>query len=590
MKARCLGAAPLRALARRGAAAAAAAVAIALLPMPMPAQAAGEPATLARARAALEARDFATALPLYEHLVAARPADADLLIEAARAQGYADHNGAAARLYRQALQAAPARRADILPSLAWQTLWAGDAGTALALFDELARAGKDRADRADALDGAGQAHQALGDLDAAARAYAQALALAPDHRRLQLRLARVLLWQDRHAEAIARLQALQREAPDDRDVGWTLANALNFAGRHRAALREFARWGAPRNAGERVDLARAWYWAGDDERAAALLHEPIDAEARWLRDWRVVREAKNYVYAGIDGAHDRDHLEVTALTVGGGWRPDARTLFEVQSRHAWIRSPDGAASGQQLQGLARWRLGALDAPGGVWLPSLALRANRYGRRDFVGGTAHLVWLPRDGWRVDADASRDTIETPRAIAAHIEVDTVSLGADWKPDARWSASAALATLRFSDANTRQRINARVDYAIALRPRWVAGIEAMGFTASNPSGARHDDHGYWNPSRYHELRAYSALAVEQRPFEFTARVAFGSSREVDGDARVSHSTPHQWELAVAADAAPGLRLRAAIGASGSGFGLAGGGAGYWRRYASIGLVAWF
>ena len=585
MKARCRGAA-LRALALRSAAAAA----VAIVQLPMPAQAAGEPPLLARARAALDARDFATALPLYERLLAASPTDADLLIEAARAQGYADRNGEAARLYRQALQVAPARRADILPSLAWQTLWGGDAGTALALFDELARTGKDRADRADALDGAGQAHQALGDLDAAAAAYAQALALQPDNRRLKLRLARVLLWQDRHAEAIARLQALQREAPADRDIGWTLANALNFSGQHRAALREFARWGAPRNAGERVDLARARYWAGDDEGAAALLHEPIDAEARWLRDWRVARESKNYVYAGIDGARDRDHLEVTALTVGGGWRPDARTLLEVQSRHAWISNPVGAPSGQQLQGLARWRLGAADANTGVWLPSLALRANHYDRWDFVGGTAHVVWLPRDGWRVDADASRDTIETPGAIAAHIKVDTLSLGADWKPDARWSTSAALATLRFSDANTRQRINARVDYAISLRPRWVAGIEAMSFTASNPTGADHQDHGYWNPRRYHELRAYSALAVEQRPFEFTARVAFGSSREVDGDARVSHGTPHQWELAATADAAPGLRLRAAIGASGSGFGLAGGGAGYWRRYANIGLVAWF
>ena len=561
-----------------------------MLLSPLAAQAAPDPALLARARSALERRDFPAALPLYAQLVAADPADADLLIEAARAQGFADRNADAARLYRQALGAAPARRADILPSLAWQTLWAGDAMAALHLFDELARTRTDSAGRADALDGAGQAQQALGHLGAASESYTQALALRPGDRRLEMRLALVLLWQDRHAEAIARLRALQAQAPGDRDIGWALANALNFAGRHREALREFDRWGAPRNAGERMDLARAWHWAGDDERAAALLAGATDADARWLRDWRVARESKPYLYGSIDSARDRDGLEVTAASLAAGWRRDARLLYEVQARHVALRDPNGAPSGQQWQGLVRWRLGDVEDGAGVWLPSLALRANRYDGWNFVSGTAHAVWLPRDGLRVDADAARDPIETPLAVARRITVDAVSLGADWKPDARWSATGALATLHFSDANTRQRVNGRADYAITLRPRWVVGVDAMSFTASNPTRATHAGNGYWNPRRYDEARAYTALVVEQRPFEFSARLAFGASREVDGDGNASHGRPHQWELALDADAAPGLRLRLAAGASGSGFGLAGGGAGYWRRYASLSLIGWF
>ena len=73
-------------------------------------------------------------------------------------------------------------------------------------------------------------------------------------------------------------------------------------------------------------------------------------------------------------------------------------------------------------------------------------------------------------------------------------------------------------------------------------------------------------------------------------TRPASFSTSRETDGWGTVSSGQPNLLELAVARDLSPSLRLRAAIGGSGSGVGLTGGGAGYWRRAASIGIVGWF
>lgn len=137
----------------------------------------------AQARAAAERRDWPQALAGFDELVARHGDDVDLLIEAARVNGFADRNAQAAALYRRALALAPARRADILPSLAWQSLWGGEPAQAQALFGErLAEASG--AVRAELLDGLGQARQALGDQAGALQAFREAHALAPSDPRL----------------------------------------------------------------------------------------------------------------------------------------------------------------------------------------------------------------------------------------------------------------------------------------------------------------------------------------------------------------------------------------------------------------------
>lgn len=545
------------------------------------------PSAIDRARAAVERRDFDVALPLYEQLVSSRPGDADLLIEAARVSGFADRNAEAAARYRQVLTIAPQRRADVLPSLAWQTLWAGEAREAQLLFEELTRTG---ADRADAFDGLGQALYLRGEADAAIAAWQASLAERPAQPAVERRLASALMWSDRFAEAEALLAGSLARDPTDRRAAWLRAQGWNLAGRHRAALAEFERLGGPDNDGERVDVARAWAWAGFDERALPLLAATRDADAAWWRDHRVRRETRPYVYGQVDGANDADDLRTTSAFVGFAWRPRAGATADVGARHAAVDDPYGRASGRQLQASWRQRLGEPGDEFGVWWPSLTLRISDWGGWSPWSGQARVAWMPVDGWRLDAEAGRELVETPKAIAERVTVDVVALGAAHRPDPRVALAASAAALRFDDGNFRRRVRARADWRLAASPRWTVGIDVMAFDSSRPTGPGVPDRGYWNPERYREGLLLTAVSVDRRPWTVDARLGVGVSREVDGAGNASSGQPGTLELTVRRDLAPGAQVLLSVGGSGRGAGLVGGGGDYWRRYATLSLLAWF
>ena len=132
-------------------------------------------------------------------------------------------------------------------------------------------------------------------------------------------------------------------------------------------------------------------------------------------------------------------------------------------------------------------------------------------------------------------------------------------------------------------------RAERALAMNPRWVVGAEAMQFRSSDPTGPARPARGYWSPRDYREWRVYSGLEARHGPWTVDARLGLGRSDETDGFGNASRGEPNLWAFGLAVDATPTLRLRLAVGGSGSGFGAAGG-AGYWRRYASIGLEGWF
>lgn len=540
-----------------------------------------------RAREASARRDWPTALQLFERLVERHPQDVDLLIEAARVQGFADRNAEAARLYRQALAAAPGRRADIVPSLAWQSLWSGEAAQALALFDERLAALSGPA-RAEWLDGLAQARQALGDQAGALQAYREADALSPGQKRLQQRLALSWLWNGHEARATELLQELARRHPQDREIAWSLANTRNFAGAHRAALAGFRAWPHPGAPGERADLARAWRWAGYEERALPLLAEPIDAESAWLRDYRVRREVAPYVYATAERSEDRDALVLRAAVLGGGWHPRAGATAELQGRTLTLRDAHDGMDGRQLLATLRWRVGEAEAPGGTWWPSVALRVSQIEGWQTWAPTVRLTGIPRDHWRVDLEATRELVEAPRALASRVQVDVASIGVEHRPPAPWQLSAAAAIARFDDGTQRLRLSTRAAWRVVSRPRVWAGAE--GLWLDRLQGHPATDRGYWNPLRYHEARAFVALEQEWRPFELQGRLAYGSSRELDGSGRWSRGSPHMWELGLGWDLRPALRLRLAAGGSGADLGLGGGGTGYWRRYLNLSANLWF
>jgi tetratricopeptide (TPR) repeat protein len=493
----------------------------------------GRASALAEARAAVDRGEHRRAIALYAPLLAARPDDADLLIEAARVHGFADRNAEAAALYRRALAAAPGRRADIVPSLAWQTLWAGDAAAALALFGELPAS-------AEVLDGIGQAHQALGQDRAAALAFGRALQAAPQP-----------------------------------------------------------------GAGLRRRAAQALVWAGFDDRAAPLLADATEPDAAWLRDVTIGRGQRRYAYGGIEHAIDRDRLEAWSATLGAGWRPAGLHTAETRLRRLRLTDAAGRVDGTEVQGLLRWRLGGLDAPGGTWWPGVVLRLARLDGWQPLTGLVRTTWVPRDGWRVDAEAGRDIVESPRAVAERVHVDTVSLGADWRPLPSLTTTAALAHLRFDDGNRRDRTLLRAEWRVPLPavPAWrgarlTLGAEALRFRSARPTGPDVATRGYWNPASYAEHRLTAAWDWNARPWSAGLRLALGEATERDGWGNRTRAHPHGWQLTLAHDVSPGLRLQLSASGSGRSLGIdtggssrgAAGGGGYWRRAVSASVIGWF
>lgn len=544
---------------------------------------------LERARDAAAQRAFSVALPLYLDLIEGEPGNVELLIETARMHGFADRNADAARFYNRAIGLDPARRDALLPSMAWQTLWGGDTTQALRLFVELSERTQDTA-RADALDGLGQARMALGDDVGALSAWNDALRLQPDHTGVAQRRALALLWQDRHPEAIAAFEALVRLHPGRRDLAWSLANAYNFSGQHRRAVAAFQSLGAPANDAERYDLARAWRWAGESDRAAPLLAGSSAPDSEWLRDWRVQRDLARRQWAQIDSARDRDQLRTRSITLSAGDRPRADFWRDLSVRHLSLRDANGTPSGPQLEGKLQWRLGGATSQRGTAWTSIALRASRYGDWSPLTGAAHLTWLPADRWRIDADLQREVIEAPRAVSHRVTVDTASVGVDHRPTAWWTVAGAVSALRFDDGNLRWRLNARAEHALTLSPRWVLGAEAMAFQSSDPEGPAVTGRGYWNPDRYSEWRGFTGVTWDHGRWDLKAKLGMGHARELDGFGNRSSGRPNVWELGVGYDLTPQLKLQGAFGGSGRGFGLAGGSVGYWRRHASLSLNGWF
>lgn len=481
---------------------------------------------LAAARAATDRRDYASALPLFERLVQQAPADADLLIEAARVFGWADRNARSAALYRQALVAAPGRRADIVPSLAWQTAWSAGWSAALPLFDEAA--------------------------------------------------------------------ALR---PGDRTLGWARANALNMVGRQREAIAAFGRWLPAASERERLDLARALRWAGYEDRAWPLLQGAREPETVWLRDFRSARDIAAYGWAALELSEDRDTLRGKSLAAGAGLQPLAGTNVEFGTRRLALDDSNGTARAKSFEASARARFGEPDSPAGTWWPQIILRTHRIDSaspawRPFTS-TVRLKWVPRDLWRVDAEHARELVETPLALANRVRAEVTSLGADWRRDERLAFAGSVARVRFDDGTTRERLAARSEWALSLRPRWTVGAEwsRMQRTAEGAPGS--DARGYWSPRRYEEVRLVTGASWEWRPWELQARVGLARSREIDSGGNASSGAPHLWELALAWDPAPAWRLRASAGGSGQALGLGTGGASgakYWRRWATLGINGWF
>lgn len=554
--------------------------------------------TLPQARAHVDARQYGQALSIYEALLREQPANTDLLIETARVYGFADRHAEAIATYRRVIEVDPGRRKDVLGALAWQTLWSGDAAAALPLFAEARGFATAPKLQADLWRGTGEACVQTGDNACALDAYRQALALTPGDKDLQRRIALVLLWMDEYAQAEAAWRALLADDPTDKRAQAGLARTINAAGRHNEAVRLYRSLDDGSDADLRLDHARAIRWAGYDAAAFPLLHGRADPAAVFLRDWRIDREQKHYVWGGIDYSTDADELDILAVGAGAGTALQPGLWLEGGYRFARLDSPQGDVNANRVQATLRGLIGTPGVtPPGLLIPSLTLAWNDYDGWTPITGYASVRWLPQDLWRFSADLGREVVETPQAIGNRITVDVAAIGVEYRLPPRWSFAGTLSNLNFSDGNNRVRVYGRVDYATRFNPKVVVGVEGAAFNDSDPASfatprppGTLPPAGYWNPKDYVEGRVFAGVYWERDDWDAYGRVALGLSRETDGDGNRSTGHPNLLEAGIAHDVGPGLRWRLYAGGSGSSFAVGNGGTGYWRRYIGFMLTAWF
>lgn len=534
-------------------------------------------ADLADARALVEQRRYAEAIAVYDGLLAEPPRRADLLIEAARVNAWADRHAASAGLYRQAIEAAPQRRHDVLLPLAWQLAWRGTHAEAMPLFREVADSMPGQ--RTEALHGLAESLAADNRLAEALAVY-RALA-APADIKARHGEARMLLWLDRHDEAAAGYRALLASDPDDRAAQIGLARALNYGGRHFAAVSTYAAavGGQTTPATEtRVERATALRWSGLEDASLATLGDAAGRDADELRRL-LTREVASSLRAEIETAWDSDELEIHALSVGWQQRFAEGRMTDVAARSVRLEKNGQRTDGHQLMLKAGTRLGNVED--GLFWPALSLGVRDYDGWQTAAWKLQGKWIPADFWRIDVEAGNEVIENIESVDNRVTLNALSAGVDWRFAPRWGATLGAAVLRFDDGNRRTRLVGRIEHVVTTaQPRIVVGLEGMGFRDSDPTVAR----GYYNPERYREFKALVRGEHQAAGWLLEARLALGKLWETPG----SSSGLYAWELSAARDLAHALRLRLYAGGSDSST-FASGGSGYTRNYLGANLI-WF
>lgn len=250
-----------------------------------------------------------------------------------------------------------------------------------------------------------------------------------------------------------------------------------------------------------------------------------------------------------------------------------------------------SVSGTEVLASYSWRIGEIDSPRGTLRPSVGL-----GVRDYDGWQS-LAWRlrarydPADLWRIDAEVGNGLINTIGALRNRVTYTSTSVGLQYTPTPRWEFASSLAFLGFDDGNDRVRLTWRAGRAVQLQPtRIVLGMEGNVFTDSRPWDDRLFNRGYYNPDRYFENRLFAALYRERLRWTYYAKAAIGRYNEVDGSGSHASGNNYLVEGWVAYDLGPGWQLRAAAGLSDSEAGSPGGGGGYWRRFGSLSINAWW
>ncbi len=568
---------------------------------------------LEQARALVEQRDFAAAIPWYQQALRGAPDNADLMIELARVYGWADRNRESAESYARVAERFPARRADVLPSLAWQLLWSGQPAAALPLFREVvAKAPQNR----EALTGLAQALNETGRHRAAAREYAALARADPGDVGIKLRLATTQYWAGHSGEALATLAGVSGREADELRARILGEGAPSVAGSYEVSRdRDNLRIDAARIAGKTklnptATLEVAYRLARlDGERRAPQvdLQGSFDAATGSFTGLRLNGEP---VIAA----------RITSANILNADRADGRSVHVAlppNPPRESFRSGDwllpGKLTGQQLWLTYSDEFGAATHAGGGVYPRASV-----GIRDYDGWRTPLArlgakWLPADLWRLDFELGNDIVENLDSIDNRVRIIYLAASADYQLTPRLSVGAGHSLARFDDGNTRNRLAGRLEYVAWFKPRVSVGAEGYAFrdkeeafrdvelrladfTLANSGVAfpasisfREAGRGYYNPKRYLEAKAFATLGLEGDRWSLWGKLALGRLRETPWSGDSTGGLYTFGELGYRYRFDKLTELNGFIGRSGSRVSASSSG-GYYRAYAGLYVTRWF
>jgi tetratricopeptide (TPR) repeat protein len=464
---------------------------------------------------------LAGSLALLSCATSAQTADAQPVVDSARAAARADRNREAADLFGAAMAQAPQRRRELLQEYADQLLYSQRARDAIPLYHEILEHPRTDDERRSARKGVGLA----------------------------------FLWTDQPFLARPHFEALVREQPEDADVSRNLGRALSWSGRQREAVSHLRQHLTrhPQDGEARVQLAQAQAWMGRPDAALASLDGLDSKDAGKLRA-ALERELAPRTHLGAERSAQSDDLDIRAWRLGqvvafGQGRGSLGLRLERVDYEREDRT-DGAHV-QRPVVLGRYRLSdAFEWNGEAGREHIRLRGGRASESTVYN--TWLTWWPSDLVRFDLSASRSDFDNLRSLRQAIMHRDTGISMDVTPDDRQRYTARLQRMDVSDGNRRRMAQMEGEYRWRTHPDIWLGARYTQFEFD-----RQLDHGYFNPLRFRSLlvtaRALWRPGGDGGRWEFGAYAAAGREEVTpDGDKPV-----HDLSLRAAYRIDPATRL---------------------------------
>ena len=476
-------------------------------------------------------------------LCAAASENVDVTIAAARQAAHDDKNAESARLFEQAIAAAPERRIDLLPELADQLTYSGKSYRAVPLYREALATHtlQPQAERHVELN-LGLALSWSHHLAQAKATYGALLLHDPRDVDARLGYARALSYEDQLSPALRQYERVLAIDPGNHEALESIARVQSWRGRFRDA-RERAGALLARDKGDlgaSLILAQSKLWMGRpdlaarDERALLESH-PKDLSVRsLLDDLADAKSSQAHVSASTGNQSDGLLIRDATLDLEARASQGASSFGIHYEPISYVgQNSNGDAVERRLGVVGRSRFADWGEVN-VAASDDDVSATGTTRKDLLLYNTYLTLLPDDTFRFDIGSRKETFDNLTSLALGVTAIYNSLSMDITPDENDRITLRANTGKFTDGNRRGWEQAEVEHAFVRRPRLLFGARGTSYSFSESL-----NNGYFDPPRYQSAEATGHIyGNTQNRLYYDGFVSYGREWVLNGGARPTHS----------------------------------------------------